>query len=165
MTSLTFDIEKLARAAQHALAAPQHTYGHDVLFQQQYHRAGKFVEQEGWPDKADIDPQLITPALILVMQEGVFFMSNGVPQLAPDDASKVYARECDPKNLAADECYNVARAIFGKGDTEITLFGWPQAVLDARARGAIAVRVQVTTEAVALVPVYSSGSGDVVFGG
>lgn len=155
MATLTFDIDQLARLAQHAVDAPGHSYGYDVLFEPEYHRGGKVVKKNGWPDKDNIDESKLTPALILVKDQGVYFMSNGKP--APDqtnDGHVAYAKEADPKALPFDEWYEAGRRIMGGDDTVITMFGWPQVVLKAQAEGATEIRLNVTSESIEIEPAF-----------
>lgn len=146
MHTITFDIAKLARLAQHAVDAPEHTFGYDVLFEAEYHKGGKNVEKGGWPDKDNIDKSKLKPALILVKDQGIYFMSNGVPELprTEDESHVVYANECNPRTMKFEQWYDAGRTIMGGDDTVITLFDWPVVVLKAQADGATAIKVRVS---------------------
>ncbi len=50
----------------------------------------------------------------LVGDEGVYLMHNGV--VGEENASVVYAVECNPKTMALDDWWNVERATFGPDD-------------------------------------------------
>jgi hypothetical protein len=153
---LTFDMDKLVLLAAHAMEAKTHTFGYDVLFMPEHHKGGKIVEKDGWPDKDNIDQATIRPALILVKDQGVYFMSNGEPPPPQEnDQHVVYANEANPKSMAFDDWYNAGRTIMGGDDTVMTLFGWPQAVLKAQAEGATAIRVAVSETSLELEPVFS----------
>jgi len=62
----------------------------------------------------------VMPGLILVADEGVYLLSNGVPMLRnPDnrDANKVvYAREADPTKMAEGDCRAAKNLIWGCDD-------------------------------------------------
>jgi hypothetical protein len=155
MHIITFDIQKLAALAKHAMDAPEHSYGYDILFLPQYHRGGTVVKKDdGWPDKDNIDKSKLTPALILVKDQGIYFMSNGVPALprAEGDSHVVYANECNPHAMPFEEWYQAGRTIMGGDDTVMTLFDWPILVLKAQADGATAIQVKVTPKSVQIAP-------------
>lgn len=156
MKTLTFDIDKLAQLAHHAVDAPSHTFGYDLLFDPEYHKGGTIVEKDGWPDKANIDHAKVRPALLLVKDQGVYFMSNGVPELPrnADDAHVVYANEVNPRQMPFDQWYENGRSIMGGDDSVLTLFDWPEAVLKAQAEGAKQIRVKVTSNSMELEPVF-----------
>lgn len=150
---LTFDIDKLTSLATHALEAKSHTYGYDILFMPEHHKGGTVVMKNHWPDSDNIDQTTIKPALILVKDHGIYFMSNGQPGLPKDgDRNVVYANECNPRTL--EDWYDTARLIMGGDDTVITLFDWPEAVLKAQAEGAQAIRVLVSKTSLELEPVF-----------
>ncbi|MDF2461769.1 MAG: hypothetical protein K0Q43_4 [Ramlibacter sp.] len=139
--TLKFAIEPVVKLAQHAMAAPERTFGYDVLFEPKHHKGGKVKEVDGWPDKANIDMATIGPALLLVKDQGVYLMSAGVGEPSP---GVTYARESDPNNMDFDDWYSAAREIMGGDDTVITLFGLPQAILDSAVQGAEFLEVSVT---------------------
>ena len=153
--TLTFPIAAIAAIARHAVEAREHSHGYDVLFDPAFHKGGKVVEKDGWPDKDNIDKAKLRPALELVKDQGVYVMSNGLPALPVGDGSNVaYAEEANPKKLAFDTWWDNARRIMGGDDTVITLFGFPEAVLKAEKDGAAAIKLKVTSRAVSLEAVW-----------
>lgn len=153
--TLTFPIDALARLAQHAVDSREFTHGYDVLFDAAHHKGGKIVEKDGWPDKDNIDKSTLKPALMLVKDQGVYMMSNGIPAPPRDnDQHVVYATEADPKALPFDTWYESGRRIMGGDDTVITLFGWPEEVLKAQAEGAEEIQVSVTRDELKFIAVF-----------
>lgn len=61
----------------------------------------------------------IGPGLILVGDQGVYLMSNGLPMLKADDGENnfvVYADQINPETMQFDDWYEAKRAAFGGDD-------------------------------------------------
>lgn len=82
------------RLVLHATSAPQHEMGYDT----------------------ESEP---SPALLLVHDQGVYLMSNGIPRDRPaegETAHVVYAAGCDPNVGEFDDWYNQSRELVGGDD-------------------------------------------------
>lgn len=65
----------------------------------------------------NIKKEDIKPSLLLVGDQGIYFMSNGLPAMEKDDPNRVvYCKESDPTVLDFDTWYDNKRAIFGGDD-------------------------------------------------
>lgn len=84
--------------------------------------AMKALEEGGFPriHGEDIDDKKVPAGLMLVGDEGIYFMSNArfeeVNALQAEGRHVAYARETDPKLMSEDEAYDNKRAIFGGDD-------------------------------------------------
>lgn len=85
------------------------------------------LESDGLPNihGEDIDDTKVPAGLMLVGDEGIYFMSNGmsdeVEALRAEGRHVAYARETDPKLMSQEEAYQNKRAIFG-GDDGVEFF-------------------------------------------
>jgi hypothetical protein len=91
---LTFNREGVERLLSHAKAAPEHspTYGQEPP---------------------------IKPGLILVGDQGVYLMSNGLPMLKVDNSESnfvVYADQINPDTMPFDVWWAVKESAFGGDD-------------------------------------------------
>lgn len=82
----------------------------------------KIIEAGGLPriHGEDIDDQKVPAGLMLVGDEGIYFMSNAmsdeVEALRAEGRHVAYARETDPKLMSEEDAYHNKRAIFGGDD-------------------------------------------------
>jgi hypothetical protein len=121
MTKLRFPIAAVLELAHHAKAATNHSSGYGE------------------------DP--VGPALILVGDNGVYFMSNGLPGIPKRDGGEgshvVYADRCDPsKDLG---WYDLKRATFG-GDDGAEMLTIVDSVIEEEGRGYTHVEVALTQD-------------------
>lgn len=123
--TLTFKANEVRRLLEHSKAAKKHTPSYEDLFNPAYHRGGKVVEKNGWPDHDNIDVDKIPPGLLLVKDQGVYLLSNGSPSLLVEGTGGhvvAYAREADPTSAGEfDDWYDAARQIMGGDDCAETL--------------------------------------------
>lgn len=119
-----FNVGEVRVLIAHTLAAPSHSPSYEDLFNPKYHKGGKVLKKNGWPDADNIDHALLPAGLFLVKDQGAYVMSNGKPSLQkPDGKGSVvaYAAEVNPGKLEFDDWYEAARRIFGGDDCVITL--------------------------------------------
>lgn len=119
-----FNVGEVRVLIAHTLAAPSHSPSYEDLFNPKYHKGGKVLKKDGWPDGNNIDESLLPAGLFLVKDQGAYLMSSGKPGLQkPDGKGSVvaYAAEVNPEKLEFDDWYEAARRIFGGDDCVITL--------------------------------------------
>lgn len=111
---LTFKIDDAFKAlVSHARSAKEHRPTYDQLFDEDLLKDGC---EAGEHDCADLTK--VPPGLLLVKDQGVYLMSNGISDSADADKKSnpvVYAHQCDPK-LNPQNYYDVAREIAGGDD-------------------------------------------------
>lgn len=123
--TLTFKVDEVRRLVEHSKAAKKHSPSHNDLFDPAYHRGGKVVEKDGWPDRDNIDIDKIPAGLLLVKDQGVYLLSNGSPSLLVEGVGShvvAYAKEADPTSGGEfDDWWEAAQAIMGGDDCAETL--------------------------------------------
>lgn len=124
--TLTFKVNEVRRLVEHSKAAKKHTPSYEDLFNSAYHRGGKVVEKNGWPDRDNIDIDKIPAGLLLVKDQGVYLLSNGSPALLVDPSATrqvvAYAKEADPTSGAEfDDWWEAGQRIMGGDDCAETL--------------------------------------------
>lgn len=108
MKHFDFQPEAVLRLVEHALGTPQHfPADHDLEDGSIYHGGSVIRLASGKPDYRAIDLGIVAPALMLIKDQGVYLMSNGLPILRdpdfpddPDASLVVYADGCDPRDPA-----------------------------------------------------------------
>lgn len=132
---LTFDLDLVKRLLEHSINAPERAPTLDQLFDPELRIDGKEPNMLGdkWPTKEDLKPGVIGPGLTLVGDQGVYFMSNGVPGIMADGTAAAYRQEgkrlvcyadqCNPEDetLEFDEWYENTRRSFGGDDGTVAL--------------------------------------------
>ena len=117
---LTFKVGDICPLYEHSLHAQEQGATFADLYEAKFHRGGVIKKRDdGLPDAANIDRSLIPASLLLVGDDGIYFMSNGLPPLPAPDGSPnlvVYAKECDPRR-DPDGWYDVKRRIRGGDDS------------------------------------------------
>lgn len=134
--TLTFKAGEIRRLVEHSKAEPSHSPSYDDLFNPAYHKGGKIVMKDGWPDNDNLDLSKLPAGLFLVADQGVYLMSNGSPSLLVEEGGTrnvvAYAQESDPTSDDED-WYDAKRAIMGGDDSVDTLnlemFEIPLAIL------------------------------------
>lgn len=133
---LTFRVGDLRPLYEHSLHAKEQGATFADLYEPKFHRGSAIKKRDdGLPDAANIDRSLIPASLLLVGDDAIYFMSNGLPSLpAPDGGPNrvVYAQECDPRQ-DPDGWYDAKRRIWGGDDSgerlELSMFRrlmeWP----------------------------------------
>lgn len=123
--TLTFKVNEVRRLVEHSKAAKKHNPSYKDLFNPAYHRGGKVIEKDGWPDRDNIDIDKIPAGLLLVKDQGVYLLSNGSPLLLVEGTGGyvvAYAREADPTSGGEfDDWWEAAQAIMGGDDWAETL--------------------------------------------
>jgi len=134
---LIFDAADVRRVAEHAIGSPRHQ-DHLVA----YSDDGEPITEPG------------APALLLVHDDGVYLMSNGLPRdLVAGTGERgrsfaAYARGCDPARDPG--WWDASRALVGGDDFAETL-PWAREVLAQVVRGADRVVIAVSDGRIALV--------------
>lgn len=134
--TLTFKVGEIRRLVEHSKAAPSHSPSYNDLFNPSYHKGGKVLMKDGWPDKDNLDLSKLPAGLFLVADQGVYLMSSGSPGLLVEEGGTrnvvAYAQESDPTSDDED-WYDAKRAIMGGDDSVDTLnlemFEIPLAIL------------------------------------
>lgn len=113
MPYLAFDLEQVEELMAHAEAATDWSMGYDL---------------------DDAKPE---PALLLVKDEGIYLMSNGLPGLPRKDGQEghhvVYAKGYDPTADDREHVWEAARAAVG-GDDFVEVLPWIAAIRELRRR-------------------------------
>jgi len=137
MTTLIFNAADVRRIVEHALAAPRHQ---DHLV--------------GYTDDFQPITEPGQPALVLVHDDGVYLMSNGLPRdlvSGTEDNGRsfvAYAKGCHPQNDAG--WWDASRALVGGDDFAETL-PWAREVLALIERGAPRIELEFTDDGIGLV--------------
>lgn len=143
MPNLIFQADDVRRIVEHSLAAPVQA-----------------KVMTGYDAKAQA---LITelpkaPAVLLVHDEGVYLMSNGMPRdirvPGKPGAFVAYAKHCNPKT--DDDYYDNARGLVG-GDDFGEHFEWAEAMKKMLDDGASAIVINFTARACSLSAIYPGG--------
>lgn len=114
---LTFEREHIQRLATSSKNATHRTPVYDQLYDPRYRKDGKAPAEGAFPTPDDIDPTKIPPGLMLVGDQGVYFMSN-----AKDDRpvgvkrDVAYALEINPTKVAFDDWWDAKNHSFGGDD-------------------------------------------------
>lgn len=99
-----FKTSEVLPLIKHALAATEFDMGYEGMSDEQYVELGMTPPKTRTPNG---------PALLLVHDQGVYLMSNGIPRSADAVA---YAEGCDPKVGEFDEWYGKSRDLVGGDD-------------------------------------------------
>jgi len=115
---LTFNVGDVRKLITHSRNAESRRPAYEDLFNPVYHFGGVVKMKDGWPDESNLDISKLPAALLLVKDEGIYLMSNGMPGLMREDKQDrnqvVYAKEGDP--TAGCDWWETARAIMGGDD-------------------------------------------------
>ncbi len=121
MAKLTFDYAEAKALYEHAKAAPEHRPSYDEqyaavgdkCFDMEYDEIVKVIKEKG----------LLKPALHLAKDQGIYLMSNGVPNMtmtekAPngkevETGKVIYARGYDPTKRDRGEVFDKAQKVSG----------------------------------------------------
>ncbi|MBU2724902.1 DUF3085 domain-containing protein [Acidithiobacillus ferridurans] len=122
---LTFNVAEVRTLIEHAKRAPDRAASMADLFNPHYHKGGKVVIKNGWPDEGNLVRSQIPAGLWLVKDHGVYLMSNGMPALKVESDKPnnrvAYAAEAAPVQGNFDNWYDNAKRIMGGDDCVITL--------------------------------------------
>ena len=121
--TLTFKASEVRRLMEHSKAAKQHRPSYKDLYNPEYHLGGKILTKNGWPDSDNIDHSKIPAGLLLVKDQGVYILSNGLPPLLVEGETRnvvAYAKEADPTD-GSDDWWDAGREIMGGDDCVETL--------------------------------------------
>ena len=128
LMKLHFDHAPVARLLAHATAAKEHLPTFEQSCDPAFLSDGK------------VDHARIPAGLMLVGDDGLYLMSNGMPALSdPQGRANLvaYAREADPKT-SPEESYDIKRAAFGDDDgVEFLAADVIRNALEATAGGAL----------------------------
>lgn len=122
---LTFRASEVHRLLEHSKAAKEHRPSYEDLANPAYHKGGVVkLDADEWPDSGNIDRLRIPAGLLLIADQGVYLMSNGLPALLAEPGGTrnavAYALESDPGS-GFDDWYDAKRSIMGGDDCVITL--------------------------------------------
>lgn len=146
MAKLIFNSDELLRIVDHSLAAPM--------------QSEQTVDYDMTTGKAVTKP-VGAPSIILVHDQGVYLMSNGIPaDLLDGKGDKrfvVYAKSCHPTRDA--HWHDNARALVG-GDDFAEVLPWAGAIKQQIAAGAKRITIELTESGIELIaaPLSSNGS-------
>lgn len=123
--TLTFKAREVRRLLEHSRAAREHRPSYEDLANPAYHKGGGVkLDASGWPDSDNIDPTRVPAGLLLIADQGVYLMSNGLPALLAEPGGTrnavAHALESDP-GAEGDDWYDAKRSIMGGDDCVITL--------------------------------------------
>ncbi|MEY9404422.1 hypothetical protein ABIF66_004276 [Bradyrhizobium japonicum] len=134
MSLLVFKAADVRRVVEHSLKAPKQG---EMLVE--YDRSGKAITKP-----------VPAASVLLVHDQGVYLMSNGLPRdIIKDQSSFVaYARGCHP--IANDDWWETARALVGGDDFGETL-PWAREMLAIIDGGAEAVTLEFTEQSIKIM--------------
>jgi len=132
--NVTFNVGAVRRLFEHSRAALEHGPSYEHLFDAQYHKSGVILCDDGtpykdesgqWPDSNNIDTKLVPACIVLVGDQGIYLMSNGMPALLAEEGKTrnviAYAKESDPTDETNEDWYDAKVDIFGGDDGTIPL--------------------------------------------
>lgn len=62
--TLTFKVGEIRRLVEHSKAAPEHRPSYEDLFNAKFHKGGKVIKKDGWPDSDNLDKSKIPAGFI-----------------------------------------------------------------------------------------------------
>lgn len=114
---LHFDRAVIERLLAHSASATERRPSIDQLFDRQFRKPGAPYKE--WAGEEHIDRTKIPAGLWLVGDDGIYFLSNGLPLLPREDGKPgtlpAYAREANP-TIDPDHAYAVKSRAFGEDD-------------------------------------------------
>lgn len=114
---LHFDREQLQRLVDATKAAKEYRPSYAQVFDPKYRKDGRKPSLDEDVSFDDIDPAKLKPALELVGDDGVYFMSNAKADLPEGQTlGVVYAVEANPKELPFDDWWDAKNRSFGGDD-------------------------------------------------
>lgn len=145
---LHFDREHVKRLVEHVKSAKELRPIFGQAFDPKYRRDGREPSLDEEITLDDIDPAKLTPALLLVGDQGVYLMTNAKTDHLPggERPRPAYAIEADPDRVPFGDWWDAKNVSFG-GDDGVELIE-----LDAveqwlaRARGRKRLRLELTPE-------------------
>ena len=162
---LNFNRQAVAVLLRHAKTALEHSPTFSQLYDAEYRKAGKVPDMmsDPSPTSSDMKPGAVPPGLQLVGDQGVYLMSNGIPNMMADGSvagphavgsrKVVYANEVNPDKLDFDIWWERKRESFG-GDDGVEFLRachFEHAISAARDRGDDTIKLDVTPSTISIV--------------
>ena len=114
---LHFDREQLQRLVSITKAAKEYRPSYAQVFDPKYRKDGREPSLDEEITLDDIDPAKLKPALLLVGDQGVYFMSNAKLDLPKGQRHDVaYAVEANPNEVPFDDWWDAKNRSFGGDD-------------------------------------------------
>lgn len=114
---LHFDREHVKRLVEHVKSAKELRPIFGQAFDPKYRRDGREPSLDEEITLDDIDPAKLKPALLLVGDQGVYFMSNAKLDLPKGQRHDVaYAVEANPNEVPFDDWWDAKNRSFGGDD-------------------------------------------------
>jgi hypothetical protein len=110
---LNFDLDGVRRLWEHAQSCQTHWPAENQVTVADYLRPGEILPECGIAGADQIDQGKVPAGLVLVHDEGVYLMSNGLPEL-PQGQNVVYAAGLGPRDDDSPFCSIVGGDDFGE---------------------------------------------------
>lgn len=159
--TLTFKVKEVRRLVEHSKASKEHSPSYEDLFNPEYHKGGKVIDNNGWPDSNNIDHSKIPAGLLLVKDQGVYLLSNGMPPLLVREGEKrqvvAYAKEANP--TMCEDWWEAGREIMGGDDCAESLpLSMFETIMDSLHDDG-EIKISVTETHIKLFPVAPAKKG------